>query len=57
MQTNLKGPFFLTQAVARQMISLKQKGILQQPEIINIGSISAYASSYQRAEIAFPKPE
>ncbi len=55
MQTNLKGPFFLTQAVARQMISLKQKGILQQPEIINIGSISAYASSYRPAEYCLSK--
>ncbi len=55
MQTNLKGPFFLTQAVAREMIYLKQKGILQQAEIINIGSISAYASSYQRAEYCLSK--
>ncbi|MGD0004694.1 MAG: 3-ketoacyl-ACP reductase [Anaerolineaceae bacterium] len=55
MQANLKGPFFLTQAVAREMISLKQKGILQQAEIINIGSISAYASSYLRAEYCLSK--
>lgn len=55
MQTNLKGPFFLTQAVAREMILLRQKGIIQQAKIINIGSISAYTSSYQRAEYCLSK--
>ena len=55
MQTNLKGPFFLTQAVAREMIELRKKGIVEQAKIINIGSISAYASSTQRAEYCLSK--
>jgi NAD(P)-dependent dehydrogenase (short-subunit alcohol dehydrogenase family) len=55
MATNLKGPFFLTQAVAREMIGLKDKGVLQEAKIINIGSISAYASSVQRAEYCLSK--
>jgi NAD(P)-dependent dehydrogenase (short-subunit alcohol dehydrogenase family) len=55
MQTNLKGPFFLTQAVARAMIELRKQGILEQAQIINIGSLSAYASSAQRAEYCLSK--
>jgi 3-oxoacyl-[acyl-carrier protein] reductase len=55
MQTNLKGPFFLTQAVARAIIALKHKGILHQAKIINIGSLSTYTSSTQRAEYCLSK--
>ena len=55
MQTNLKGPFFLTQAVALEMIRLKQAGHIEQGQIINIGSLSAYASSSQRAEYCLSK--
>jgi 3-oxoacyl-[acyl-carrier protein] reductase len=55
MQTNLKGPFFLTQAVAVAMIALRKQGILDQAQIINIGSLSAYASSVQRAEYCLSK--
>ena len=55
MQTNLKGPFFLTQAVAGAMIALRKQGILDQAQIINIGSLSAYASSVNRAEYCLSK--
>ncbi len=55
MQTNLKGPFFLTQAVARTMIDLRQKAVLSQGKIINIGSLSTYTSSPQRAEYCLSK--
>jgi NAD(P)-dependent dehydrogenase (short-subunit alcohol dehydrogenase family) len=55
MLTNLKGPFFLTQAVAREMIALQHKGILAQAKIINIGSLSTYASSTRRAEYCLSK--
>ncbi len=55
MQTNLKGPFFLTQAVARAMIDLRQKGVQFQGKIINIGSLSTYTSSTQRAEYCLSK--
>jgi 3-oxoacyl-[acyl-carrier protein] reductase len=55
MAINLKGPFFLTQRVANEMIALMQKGVLQAPKIVNIGSISAYTSSPERAEYCISK--
>lgn len=56
MATNLKGPFFLTQLVARQMIALLQSNsISEKPMIINIGSISAYTSSPNRPEYCVSK--
>jgi NAD(P)-dependent dehydrogenase (short-subunit alcohol dehydrogenase family) len=51
MATNLKGPFFLTQLVARKMIELKSVDA----KIINIGSLSSYASSPNRAEYCISK--
>ncbi|MGD8405607.1 MAG: 3-ketoacyl-ACP reductase [Anaerolineales bacterium] len=55
MDINLKGPFFLTQRVANEMIDLQKKGIIQEPKIINISSISAYTSSPARAEYCISK--
>ena len=55
MAINLKGPFFLTQRVANEMISLLQQGRIQRPKIINISSISAYTSSPARAEYCLSK--
>jgi 3-oxoacyl-[acyl-carrier protein] reductase len=55
LATNLKGPFFLTQQVARQMIAQLQAGLDPAPRIINIGSISAYTSSVSRAEYCLSK--
>lgn len=55
MATNLKGPFFLTQLVAREMIRMVQSGMAQNPKIVNIGSISAYTSSPSRAEYCLSK--
>ncbi|OHE30955.1 MAG: 3-ketoacyl-ACP reductase [Syntrophus sp. RIFOXYC2_FULL_54_9] len=51
MATNLKGPFFLTQLVARRMIELKTENA----RIINIGSISAYTCSTSRGEYCLSK--
>jgi 3-oxoacyl-[acyl-carrier protein] reductase len=51
MTTNLKGPFFLTQLVANKMIELKTANA----KIVNIGSLSAYASSPNRAEYCISK--
>jgi 3-oxoacyl-[acyl-carrier protein] reductase len=51
MATNLKGPFFLTQLVVRRMIELK----IEKARIVNIGSISAYASSTSRGEYCLSK--
>jgi len=55
MDVNLKGPFFLTQRVARAMVALIQEGVLDHPQIVNIGSISAYTSSPARAEYCLSK--
>jgi len=55
MEVNLKGPFFLTQLTAKWMIDLLQIAKIKSPKIINIGSISAYASSTNRAEYCLSK--
>jgi NAD(P)-dependent dehydrogenase (short-subunit alcohol dehydrogenase family) len=55
METNLKGPFFLTQRVANEMIKLIQQGLIESPKIINIGSINAYASGTSRGEYCLSK--
>lgn len=55
MTVNLKGPLFLTQRVANQMIKLQQAGTIDTPQIINIGSISAYTSSTARGEYCISK--
>lgn len=55
MGINLKGPFFLTQRVANEMIALSQQGKITSPRIINISSISAYTSSPPRAEYCISK--
>jgi NAD(P)-dependent dehydrogenase (short-subunit alcohol dehydrogenase family) len=53
--TNLKAPFFLTQAVAKIMIGQREQGALQRGTIINISSISAYAASTNRADYCLTK--
>jgi NAD(P)-dependent dehydrogenase (short-subunit alcohol dehydrogenase family) len=55
MQTNLKGPFFLTQRVAQHMIARLQANTIEAPQIVNITSISAVASSTHRAEYCLSK--
>jgi NAD(P)-dependent dehydrogenase (short-subunit alcohol dehydrogenase family) len=55
MTVNLKGPFFLTQQVARVMIEQLQQGVITAPRIVNIGSISAYTSSPNRGEYCLSK--
>ena len=55
MAVNLKGPFFLAQATAKAMIALVKAGTVQAPKIINIGSISAYTASINRAEYCISK--
>ena len=55
MNVNLKGPFFLTQTVARNMIELMKDGVIDGGNIINIGSMSAYVSSTSRAEYCVSK--
>ena len=55
LQVNLKGPYFLTQLIANQMIESK----IQNPEefycIINVSSISAFVASTNRGEYCISK--
>ena len=53
--TNLKGPFFLAQLAARQMISLIASGAIDRGTIVNVSSISAYAVSTNRADYCMAK--
>ena len=57
LNVNLKGPFFLSQLVARWMIEQKQSGAVPDytPAIVNISSVSAYAASPERAEYCVSK--
>jgi len=52
---NLKGPYFLTQLVARWMIELKGSLSDYRPQIVNTSSISAYTSSPARGEYCISK--
>jgi 3-oxoacyl-[acyl-carrier protein] reductase len=53
--TNLKGPFFLAQLAARNMIELIEKGTTPRGTIINVSSISAYAVSTNRGDYCMAK--
>jgi 3-oxoacyl-[acyl-carrier protein] reductase len=55
MSVNLKGPFFLTQRVAKAMIGLIEAGTIERPKIVNVGSLSAYTSSPSRGEYCLSK--
>jgi NAD(P)-dependent dehydrogenase (short-subunit alcohol dehydrogenase family) len=54
-RVNLKGPFFLSQAVAREMISLVDAGTIPGGKIVTISSISAFAASSNRADYCIAK--
>jgi len=53
--TNLKGPFFLSQQAALRMIEFIQAGIIPHGRIINMSSISEYAVSTNRADYCLTK--
>ncbi|HOW17526.1 MAG TPA: 3-ketoacyl-ACP reductase [Phycisphaerae bacterium] len=55
LDTNLKGPFFLTQQAAQIMINQLAEKKIPRAAIINISSISAYAPSLNRAEYCISK--
>jgi NAD(P)-dependent dehydrogenase (short-subunit alcohol dehydrogenase family) len=57
LNVNLKGPFFLSQLIANWMIEQKNSGAVSDyaPAIVNIGSVSAYAASPERAEYCISK--
>jgi len=53
--TNLKGPFFLSQAAAKEMIRLIRQKQIPGGKIINVSSISAYVVSTNRADYCMTK--
>jgi NAD(P)-dependent dehydrogenase (short-subunit alcohol dehydrogenase family) len=55
LATNLKGPFFLTQAVARLMVERPTRSYGTPAMIVNIGSTSATTSSTTRGEYCLSK--
>ena len=52
---NLKGPYFLTQAVARRMVAERKSGSEEPFMIVNISSISARVASPSRGEYCVSK--
>ena len=55
LATNLKGPFFLSQAAAKAMIVLIRRQTIPEGKIINISSVSAYAASINRGDYCIAK--
>ena len=55
LNTNLKGPYFLTQLAANHMIRLTRNEIVPKARIVNVTSISAFASSTSRGEYCISK--
>ncbi len=52
---NLRGPFFLTQAVARTMIELIAAGTVRDPQIVFVTSVSSTFASVNRADYCVSK--
>ncbi len=52
IDVNLRGPFFLTQAVAARMIAVPERGFRS---IVTISSVSAQAASVERGEYCISK--
>ena len=55
LQTNLEGPYFLTQAVANWMIAQRQADAAFRGCIVNVSSISATVASVARGEYCISK--
>jgi len=55
LAVNLKGPYFLTQTVAKWMIEQRQQDTSRQPKIVTINSISAYTASVNRGDYCVSK--
>ncbi len=53
LAVNLKGPYFLTQRVAREMLA--RVGQLHNPAIVNVTSLSAYSVSTNRGDYCISK--
>ncbi len=55
LETNLRGPFFLTQSVAKAMIAMLEAGTISEPQIVFITSISSRSASVNRGEYCVSK--
>lgn len=55
LSINMRGPYFLTQRVANLMIAWKKAGVVENPRIVFITSVSAYTSSPFRGEYCISK--
>ncbi len=58
INTNLKGPYFLTQVVSKQMIKQVEEGSrveFGKPRIVTISSVSAYVASVNRGDYCVSK--
>lgn len=55
LDINLKGPFFLSQAIARDMVAARESSPGFEASIVNISSISATVASVNRAEYCIAK--
>jgi 3-oxoacyl-[acyl-carrier protein] reductase len=55
LDTNLKGPFFLAQLAAREMVKQIGDEQISRATIINVSSISAYAASTNRVDYCIAK--
>ena len=55
LDTNLRGPYFLSQYVAKKMIYLMSQRKINCGRIVNIGSISSYTASSNRGEYCISK--
>ena len=55
LAANLRGPFFLTQAVARAMVALKESGAVADPQIVFVSSVSSRFASINRGEYCVSK--
>jgi NAD(P)-dependent dehydrogenase (short-subunit alcohol dehydrogenase family) len=55
IDTNLRGPFFLTQAVAKAMLDLVSSGSVADPQIVFITSMSSRFASVSRGEYCVAK--
>lgn len=55
LETNLKGPFFLTQYAAQKMIGLRDQNKIESARIVFITSISSYTASINRGDYCISK--
>ena len=55
LRTNLHGPYFFTQRVARQMINLIETGKIDSAAIVNISSLRSYTTAQNYGEYCISK--